>query len=288
MHLNSDIPNRAFHLVATRLGRYSWERAGRLWFDALTLVAVGPDTGFAEFARATVAAAETTAGCATWWGGPGWRSAWWSLRLPGERPAPGWCRDRGWCRGRGWRRCCGRRGRCGEVVEVTRSGGSPGGPCTPAVSTTGEDPRAAEVRALVSGSTSARCRPAAAGPVRLLVRRRARRGPGARAGPHPRPVPAGRAGARRPLSDRGSSKTRCTLCCAAWARGRITRLVDVHVRRPGDHPADRVGDVLGDQRLGDTGVDRVVLLLVTTETASENSSVFTMPGAISLTRTGWS
>ena len=37
--------------------QYSWERAGRLWFDALTSSAVGPDTGFAEFARATVAAA---------------------------------------------------------------------------------------------------------------------------------------------------------------------------------------------------------------------------------------
>ena len=66
------------------------------------------------------------------------------------------------------------------------------------------------------------------------------------------------------------------------------QLVDVHVRRPGDHPADRVGDVLGDQQLGDTGVDRVVLLLVAAEPLSENSSVFTMPGAISLTRTGWS
>ena len=29
VHLNSGIPNRAFHLVATRL-EYSWERAGRL------------------------------------------------------------------------------------------------------------------------------------------------------------------------------------------------------------------------------------------------------------------
>lgn len=36
VHINSGIPNKAFYLAATRLGGYSWDVAGRVWFDALT------------------------------------------------------------------------------------------------------------------------------------------------------------------------------------------------------------------------------------------------------------
>lgn len=36
VHINSGIPNRAFYLVAIGLGGYSWEAAGKIWFDALT------------------------------------------------------------------------------------------------------------------------------------------------------------------------------------------------------------------------------------------------------------
>ena len=36
MHTNSGIPNHAFYLVATELGGFSWERAGRIWYEALT------------------------------------------------------------------------------------------------------------------------------------------------------------------------------------------------------------------------------------------------------------
>ncbi|GAA4673308.1 protealysin inhibitor emfourin [Nocardioides nanhaiensis] len=57
VHLNSGIPNRAFHLAATALGGTSWAGAGRIWFAALTGGAVPPDADFATFARATVAAA---------------------------------------------------------------------------------------------------------------------------------------------------------------------------------------------------------------------------------------
>lgn len=56
VHLNSGIPNRAFHVAATALGGSSWERAGRVWYDTLT----GPlarDAGFPTFARATLEAA---------------------------------------------------------------------------------------------------------------------------------------------------------------------------------------------------------------------------------------
>ncbi|MBC7725085.1 MAG: M4 family metallopeptidase, partial [Burkholderiaceae bacterium] len=35
VHLNSGIPNRAFHLVATAIGGNAWEQAGRIWYDTL-------------------------------------------------------------------------------------------------------------------------------------------------------------------------------------------------------------------------------------------------------------
>lgn len=56
VHLNSGIPNRVFHLVATRLGGPSWERPARVWYAALT-AGVRPTSGFADFAAATVGAA---------------------------------------------------------------------------------------------------------------------------------------------------------------------------------------------------------------------------------------
>jgi Thermolysin metallopeptidase, alpha-helical domain/Thermolysin metallopeptidase, catalytic domain len=57
VHLNSGIPNRAFHLAATSIGGTSWEGAGRVWWTALTGGEVGQHTDFAAFAAATVAAA---------------------------------------------------------------------------------------------------------------------------------------------------------------------------------------------------------------------------------------
>lgn len=57
VHLNSGIPNRAFYLVAERLGGAAWERAGRIWYDTITGPRLTARAGFAEFARATAAAA---------------------------------------------------------------------------------------------------------------------------------------------------------------------------------------------------------------------------------------
>ena len=37
-HYNSGIPNKAFYLVATTIGGYSWEVAGKIWFEALKLL----------------------------------------------------------------------------------------------------------------------------------------------------------------------------------------------------------------------------------------------------------
>jgi Zn-dependent metalloprotease len=64
VHLNSGIPNRAFFLVADALGGHAWERAGRIWYDAL-LGDLSPTATFADFAAATAATASTRFGNAS-------------------------------------------------------------------------------------------------------------------------------------------------------------------------------------------------------------------------------
>ena len=58
VHLNSGIPNRAFALAARAIGGRSWERAGKVWYAALTSAEIGSTADFRAFADATVAAAE--------------------------------------------------------------------------------------------------------------------------------------------------------------------------------------------------------------------------------------
>lgn len=57
VHINSGIPNKAFHLVATTLGGRAWERAGRIWYLTLTGGDLAADSDFAAFAAATLATA---------------------------------------------------------------------------------------------------------------------------------------------------------------------------------------------------------------------------------------
>ncbi|WP_181763827.1 M4 family metallopeptidase [Streptomyces albidus (ex Kaewkla and Franco 2022)] len=57
VHINSGIPNHAFHQLATDLGGHAWERAGQIWYDTLTSGDLTPDADFAAFAGATVSAA---------------------------------------------------------------------------------------------------------------------------------------------------------------------------------------------------------------------------------------
>ncbi len=57
VHINSGIPNRAFHLAATALGGHAWERAGQVWYDALTDPSLSADADFTAFAGVTVAVA---------------------------------------------------------------------------------------------------------------------------------------------------------------------------------------------------------------------------------------
>jgi len=57
VHINSGIPNKAFHLVATTLGGHAWERAGRVWYLTVTGGTLAADADFAAFASATTATA---------------------------------------------------------------------------------------------------------------------------------------------------------------------------------------------------------------------------------------
>jgi Zn-dependent metalloprotease len=57
VHTNSGIPNHAFYLLATALGGNAWDRAGHVWYGALTDRSVPKRATFSRFAQATVAAA---------------------------------------------------------------------------------------------------------------------------------------------------------------------------------------------------------------------------------------
>ena len=56
VHINSGIPNRAFAVAARTLGGHAWERAGQVWYRALT-DGLSPAADFRAFADATADAA---------------------------------------------------------------------------------------------------------------------------------------------------------------------------------------------------------------------------------------
>ena len=62
VHTNSGIPNHAFYLAAMELGGYSWDKAGRIWYNALPMLR--HDATFADAAKATIASANTLFGIA--------------------------------------------------------------------------------------------------------------------------------------------------------------------------------------------------------------------------------
>ncbi len=129
VHMNSGIPNRAFSLAATTIGGDSWEGAGRIWYAALTS-GLSPDTDFAGFAAATVAAAGDVSPEAV----DAVTSAWAQVGVtpkdgsttPGHDGAGGF----------------------GERVVVTRSGGVAGISRTGQL-LVGDDPRTPEVESLL-------------------------------------------------------------------------------------------------------------------------------------------
>lgn len=58
VHINSGIPNRAFHLFATAVGGRAWETPGQVWYAALRSPELQPDADFAAFAALTTRLAE--------------------------------------------------------------------------------------------------------------------------------------------------------------------------------------------------------------------------------------
>jgi Zn-dependent metalloprotease len=57
VHINSGIPNKAFYLLATNLGGKSWQKPGRIWYDALRNPQLTTTATFRQFARITHRAA---------------------------------------------------------------------------------------------------------------------------------------------------------------------------------------------------------------------------------------
>lgn len=55
VHINSGIPNHAFYRTAMQLQGYVWEKAGRIWYEALRDPRLKPTWGFRRFARLTIA-----------------------------------------------------------------------------------------------------------------------------------------------------------------------------------------------------------------------------------------
>lgn len=91
VHINSGIPNKAFHLFATALGGNVWERAGQVWFDTMTTRGLlARDVDFETFAAATLTAAQARYGAGSeveealraGWDGVG-------LPLPSQAPPVG-------------------------------------------------------------------------------------------------------------------------------------------------------------------------------------------------------
>ncbi len=64
VHINSGIPNRAFHLAATALDGPAWAVAGRIWYETLRDKRLRHDADFAAFAHLTVDIARTHHGAA--------------------------------------------------------------------------------------------------------------------------------------------------------------------------------------------------------------------------------
>ena len=53
VHVNAGIPNHAFYRAAIAIGGYAWEKAGRIWYDAVCNGPLTADSRFSDFARLT-------------------------------------------------------------------------------------------------------------------------------------------------------------------------------------------------------------------------------------------
>ncbi|AYA39484.1 peptidase M4 family protein [Xenorhabdus nematophila] len=58
VHILSGIPNRAFYLAAIALGGYTWEKAGKIWYETLLDERLSSFADFEDFAKLTIENAE--------------------------------------------------------------------------------------------------------------------------------------------------------------------------------------------------------------------------------------
>ncbi|KAK7426062.1 hypothetical protein QQZ08_007510 [Neonectria magnoliae] len=58
VHVYSGIPNRAFYLASVAFGGFSWEKAGKIWWEAMKSGKIAPKCQFRQFADVTVETAE--------------------------------------------------------------------------------------------------------------------------------------------------------------------------------------------------------------------------------------
>jgi hypothetical protein len=151
VHLNSGIPNRAFHLAALAIGGTSWDGAGRVWYAALTGGRVTARTGFGAFAAATVEAARGLGGDDR---GELVERAWAEV---GVTPATSDA-------GPGMPAPAGE----GRRVRVRRGGGFAGRTTEGEVDLDGDDARVGELRDLVARIDLSRLRPSRPQPDRFV------------------------------------------------------------------------------------------------------------------------
>lgn len=58
VHLFSGIPNKAFYLSSVAFGGYSWEKAGKIWWETMRSGQIAPRSTFLQFADVTISKAE--------------------------------------------------------------------------------------------------------------------------------------------------------------------------------------------------------------------------------------
>ncbi|KPM42552.1 hypothetical protein AK830_g3992 [Neonectria ditissima] len=58
VHVYSGIPNRAFYLASVAFGGFSWEKAGKIWWESMKSGKIAPKCQFRQFADVTVETAE--------------------------------------------------------------------------------------------------------------------------------------------------------------------------------------------------------------------------------------
>ena len=201
VHTNSGIPNKAFYLAASALGGNSWEGAGAIWYAALTS-GLDPDTDFAGFAAATVAAAKDVSPEAEAAVTKAWTSVGVTPEAGSTQPATTTA------------------GPSTRTVRVTRTGGVAGMQLSGEVAL-GDDPRTPEVESLLGRIDFAAVAAHQPQPDRFVLTFDVdgRQTVVGEQDLDPDLHQLGDPAAAR--LERGQA-VRCTLCCAACARGRIT------------------------------------------------------------------